>query len=340
MHIAVVADLETVNAQYRAVLPMEELRRRGHVIEFATPRQVLQSFRHRRKPDVVLIHRYVGPDARVLTAQARAASVGVVWDNDDDIGAIPRGSAHHARFGSVALRDVERGVDTMAKDAHVVTTPSGYLAEKYRAMGARNVHVLENYLPRHFCQVARSSHSGIVVVWVAGLEHQIDHQRLRLQRTLERLLDVHADVQLLSIGLGLGIDSVRYRRMRGVDHENLARGLGTCDIGIAPLVDIPWNRARSNVKVKEYAAAGLAWLASPVTPYESLGEREGGRLVADGEWFSELSRLVVDARGRRKLARRASKWAARQTIEQHAVLWLSAFSEAMAAARPAPLMPS
>ena len=48
------------------------------------------------------------------------------------------------------------------------------------------------------------------------------------------------------------------------------------------------NRARSNIKLKEYAAAGACWLASPIGPYVGLGEKQGGRLVA-----------------RRRLARRA-----------------------------------
>jgi hypothetical protein len=52
------------------------------------------------------------------------------------------------------------------------------------------------------------------------------------------------------------------------------------------------------VRVKEYAAAGVRWLASPIGPYAGLGEKQGGRLVPDGRWFEELDRLIRDERAR------------------------------------------
>lgn len=324
MRISVIADTESVNAKYRVMLPMEVLAQRGHLVEYGSRVRLPSRRASAAPPDVVFIHRSVAPETRALAEWLAADGVGIVWDNDDDIGAIPKGSPLYAKFGGAKLQAVARGVTGMARLAHVVTTPSHSLAAKYRASGAQEVRVLENYLPAHFAGVKRGKHDGIVIVWVAALEHQVDYQRLRLQETLQRLLDANGDVQVLSIGLRLGLQSDRYRHMRGVDHENLARGLATCDIGIAPLADIPWNRARSNVKLKEYGIAGLAWLASPVLPYASLGEREGGRLVPDDAWYPELERLVRQDRVRRKLSKHAQKWARSQTLDRHAERWLSA----------------
>lgn len=333
MRIGVVADTESVNGKYRVALPMQELAQRGHEIEFGD--HLVLPVGRLRAPrwDVVFIHRSVAPATKAFAERLVAHGVGVVWDNDDDIGAIPRGSALYAKFGRAQLQKVALGVSGMVRLAHVVTTPSAALAEKYSASGAQHVQILENYLPSHFAKVKPPKHDRVTIVWVAGLEHQVDYERLRLKETLQRLLDSRADLNVLSIGLRLGLQGDHYQHMRGVDHENLARGLATCDIGIAPLADIPWNRARSNVKLKEYGISGLAWLASPVRPYASLGDRQGGRLVADDAWSAELERLVVEGRTRRKLAKRARRWALGETLDRHADRWLAVGNAAIERSR-------
>jgi len=116
-----------------------------------------------------------------------------------------------------------------------------------------------------------------------------------------------------------------------VEFTDLPDRIGGFDIGIAPLADIAWNHARSDIKLKEYAASGVPWLASPVGPYLGLGEGEGGRLVPDDGWFEALDRLVSRPRERRKLSKKASAWAKRQTVDAAAERWERVFSEAAAA---------
>lgn len=260
--------------------------------------------------------------------------IGVVWDNDDDITAIPRESPHYRSIGGPANRaKVVRAVKSMVNAVDVVTTPSERLADQFRGAGAVDVRVLENYLPPDFARVSPRKHAGITIAWLAGLEHQLDYQRLRLKPVLEQLLQRHPDVRVLSIGLGLGLRQDRYEHRPLVEFLDLAEVLSHADIGIAPLADIPWNQARSNVKLKEYAAAGLPWLASPVAPYSGLGEKQGGQLVSDDGWLTALEDLIGDSRRRKKLSKNASKWAKGQLIDKHAHLWLQAYEDAAARAR-------
>src|SRR5262249_21338985 len=138
-------------------------------------------------------------------------------------------------------------------------------------------------------------------------------------------------------GIDIGLDSDRYRHMPWMDYERFLERLSEFDIGIAPLADTAFNRARSNVKLKEYAAAGLPWLASPIGPYREMGAKEGGRLVEDGRWYEELSRLIGEARARRKLAKRAARWGQSQTMSRNTHHWQQALTTAVqrASARPA-----
>lgn len=337
MHIHLVADPALVNTNYRGYQPLMALERaRGHEIDLprlGEPRQGLQRL---QGADAVLIHRYNDPDLLQTVERLRAGGVGVVWDNDDDLTAIPRSNPNFKRFGGAAAKArIRANLTAIVRAVDVVTTPSERLAEQYRRLGARDVRVLENFLPSEFAGVKPRKHDGLTVVWLAGLEHQVDYQQLRLKRTLEQLLDEHADLRVLSIGLGLGLPTDRYEHVRQADFLELAQVMSAGDIGIAPLCDIPWNQARSNIKVKEYSAAGLAWLASPVGPYLTLGEREGGLLVPDDGWRAALDGLIRDARRRSKLAKRAAKWAKGQSIDKHVRLWESALADAAQRARTA-----
>jgi glycosyltransferase involved in cell wall biosynthesis len=117
-------------------------------------------------------------------------------------------------------------------------------------------------------------------------------------------------------------------RLNAHHRPELLRG---CDVmlWIAPLADIPFNRTRSNVKLKEYASAGTPWLASPVGPYAGMGEQQGGRLVADDGWFAALDDLIGHRFARRRLGRKARAWAKTQTIDQAVARWEAVLEEAI-----------
>src|SRR4029077_15407965 len=115
-----------------------------------------------------------------------------------------------------------------------------------------------------------------------------DFEQLQLRETLERLLTRHQHLEVISIGLGLGLRSRRYRHFPITLYGELPDLLVHFDIGIAPIADVRFTRSRSTIKVKEYAAMGVPWLASPIGPYVGLGEEQGGRLVADDRWYEEL----------------------------------------------------
>jgi hypothetical protein len=162
---------------------------------------------------------------------------------------------------------------------------------------------------------------------VAEYEHRIELERLPIAAVLRTLLDTHPDLRLVSVGLRLPIQSDRYEHIAAVPLLELLRTTRKFDIGIAPLADTAFNRSRSDIKLKEYASGCAAWLASPVGPYRRLGEAQGGLLVGDDEWVAKAGELIRNPRRRRRLAKRASKWARDQVIERHGHVWEEAFAE-------------
>jgi glycosyltransferase involved in cell wall biosynthesis len=123
------------------------------------------------------------------------------------------------------------------------------------------------------------------------------------------------------------------------------------DIGIAPLADTAFNRSKSAIKTLDYAALGLAVLASDVPAYrESLcdsacadgrgSDGVGGRLVANTEaaWFRALCDLINDAALRQRLAQGArTAFAAHHTLAAQAASRRAAWLELVAGTADAPL---
>jgi glycosyltransferase involved in cell wall biosynthesis len=228
----------------------------------------------------------------------------------------------YGRFGGVQAHRRLTTRRRLFEVVDLVTTPSEWLAEAFRAAGARQVVVIENYLADEHAGTTAASRQGTVVGWIAALEHQRDLGLLPVRATLGRLLEAVPDLHVWTIGIALGLQSARYRHIHHVEFSSLVREASAFDIGIAPLAaDLPINLARSNVKLKEYAAAGVPWLASPIGPYANMGAEHGGRLVQDELWHEELERLILDIRLRRKLAKRARRWGRTQTIAHHVQRW-------------------
>jgi glycosyltransferase involved in cell wall biosynthesis len=336
VHIAFLARPESGNGFYRAIAPMRALAVHGHrvrplPVENDSPQPVgsLEGL------DVLHVHRYCEERAWRIVREARARGAAVTWDNDDNQAATPRGVAFDRDWNGfqgdrrlTRMRRLWRLVD-------VVTTPSSDLAEQLRRDGAPQTEVIPNYLPDEVLNPDRRPHPRVTIGWTAALEHAADVQRLPILDTLQRLLDERDDINVISLGLRLGLRSDRYFHVPSVPVGLLTKQLVEFDVGIAPLADIPFNRSRSDVKLKEYAAAGVPWLASPTGPYLGMGEKQGGRLVPDERWHEELVRLIEKPRERRKLAKRGAKWVAGQTLSRNVQHWEAVLADAVERSRAA-----
>lgn len=337
MRIAFVADRRSGNGFYRGTGPMSALQQvRGHQVTRLELSDAPPPLEGVRDVDVLHIHRYGEDGAVRLAREAKAHGAAVAWDNDDDIGSVPKGTPGYRKQGGMMWERRLAGMRKIFAIADLVTAPSAGLVERLREYGAPHAEVIENHVPDEFVLRGRPSHEGVEIGWIAGLEHQLDVDRIPIREALQQLLDERPQVRVTSFGLGLGLRSDRYRHVNVVPLLELTRAAATFDVGIAPLSDIAMNRARSNVKLKEYSAAGACWLASPAGPYVGMGEKQGGRLVPDDDWFAALAQLVDKPRERAKLAKRAGKWVAGETLTKHARTWEARFEAAIARARTAP----
>jgi glycosyltransferase involved in cell wall biosynthesis len=352
MRIACLANEQfNANGFYRGVGPMSALVSRGHEVLRLSGHKPKARFALVRNIDVLHVHRYCDELHTIpLIREAKAHGATVVWDEDDDWGAIPPAHPVLRKKGKLFWPRRLKDMKTVFRFADLVTTPSPVLADRLREYGAKETEVIENYIPGLFLERDKSPHTGITIGWVAAKEHRIETEQLPIRDDLQRLLDERPEVSVVSIGLGLGLSGDRYSHKEKVpflesseksegrsgpgivkldSNGGLANHTALFDIGIAPLADAPLNRSRSNIKLKEYAAGGTPWLASPFGPYVGMGSKQGGRLVADDCWHEELNRMIDKERDRRKLAKRATKWVEGETLEKNGYRWEAALEKAI-----------
>jgi hypothetical protein len=340
VRIAFIANPEAPGGWYRGIGPMLALGERGHnICQVWTPEGGIRGERAAGY-DVLHVYRAHEDDVLQIVRAAKQAGMTIVYDNDDDMRAVPRNNKSARDYtgfaGDRALRQIKRLVQ-MADLAIASSRPIG---ERFSEYGAEHVQVIENYVPdAALAATAPPNGDTVHVGWLAGNEHHVDMERLPLRDQFVRLLDAYPQLVIETVGVSMGIPHERYRNDPHVDFFSLPPKLAQWDVGMAPIADIPFNHARSNIKVKEYAALGRAWLASPVGPYAKLGEREGGRLVPDDGWYEAIARLVEKPRELRKLAKRARKWGQAQAISANVRLWEDAIAAAIVRAGGTPRPP-
>lgn len=269
----------------------------------------------RYRADVILTQRHAVPSiaaAETLAAHAKDVGATLIYDIDDDLLTIPPDHPEAA-----ALAPGVAVVERMIQLAGIVRTSTEALAARVAPL-AHRVEVIGTALDER--------------IWLPGRQERIDLYgpvRILCMGTathdgdfaivLPALVEIHREfgdqIQCDMIGFVARSDVPGWiRRLAPSPHAGrsypgfvhwLKRYAGPWDIGLAPLAANPFNDCKSAVKAMDYAALGLAVLASDVTAYRgSSADGSGGWLVANTTeaWHEALSRMIRDADLRRHLA--------------------------------------
>lgn len=98
------------------------------------------------------------------------------------------------------------------------------------------------------------------------------------------------------------------------------------DIALAPLADNMFNRAKSNLRILEYASARYPVVCSPVEPYK--GFKDVLYATEEEEWYNQIEKLVKDESLRKQLAEGLYKdCKERFDINKNYKIWLKAFKD-------------
>lgn len=157
--------------------------------------------------------------------------------------------------------------------------------------------------------------NGIRLVWIgskstlpylAGIKDALEEIGNKYENVSLRIIcDDFFDLQ------NMPIEKCRWSR------KHQAEDLAACDIGLAPLTDDPFSRGKCGFKILQYAATGLAVVASPVGVNKKfIEDAKIGFLACDtSEWVEKLSTLIEDEQLRTQMGSNARMYVKQFDIE-------------------------
>jgi glycosyltransferase involved in cell wall biosynthesis len=259
--------------------------------------------------------------------------VKVVLDLDDNIHAFPDNPPHiHPEHPAW------RPLDRIIREADALFVTGSALAGRYGPY-ARQTFVLPNSIDFSLRDWTRRPERDprlagrTVIGYAGGITHHRDWRAL-----LGTLPAVVSRTPSATVALctgptwkeNLALPDGQVVSLDPVDFADYPALLSQFDIGLAPLLDTEFTRCKSDLKLIEYGALGIPYVASDVTPYRRLHEEtegQGGYLCRTAEqWTEALTRLLSDEDERETRGAFMREYVLRErSLEKGAALWAAAF---------------
>lgn len=246
------------------------------------------------KVDLLVMQRVSSRAQAELVRWMRSKGAAVVMDSDDAMWAIDKKNIAWKAWNAGLYH--WRWMDVVAEIADVTTVTTPALARRYGKHG-RTV-VLPNCVPGdlrdHLTSVRGDLDPGLTVGWAGFTGTHPDDLTVVGDAVRDFQQDTDCTVRVVGDAAGAARDW-------GVSPENVDpvaptpiglpyyTALTSLDVGLVPLRDIAFNRAKSYLKALEFAAAGVIVVASPTPANVELSKTVPMELASSPvEWWQRL----------------------------------------------------
>jgi GT2 family glycosyltransferase/glycosyltransferase involved in cell wall biosynthesis len=280
--------------------------------------------------DVIATQRHAIPDvatADALAAHARKTGATLLFDLDDDLLNVP------------AAKVVRRMLDHA--DIVWVSTPA--LAERLASIRSDGVVIedrLDERIWTHAAPPSTFQQEPVRILCMGAATHSDEFAmiepalvRLKAEYGARVVIDVLGMTDRSELPAGL--NRIRPSTHASQSYPGFVHWLNATQprwhIGLAPLLDTPFNRCKSPIKALDYAAMGLFVLASDMPVYRgSIADGPAGQLVPNStlQWYAALNWLMRNEDLRRATAARSrAAFVANYTLATHAPTRRSAWTQ-------------
>lgn len=265
------------------------------------------------KPDVIVFQMvHTEPALRLfLSMKQLFRNTPVITESDDNILSTPDynpASIAYNEPGSYC-RNVAVA-QFRASDAMIVSTPS--LKEAY-AEFCDHIYIVPNSLDfRIWDNVKQRRNKDLIRIgWAGGASHNDDLKII--EPVVHKTLEKHPTAQFTFVhGIPPFLRDIprveTVAKFARIDRYPQFMASRNFDIGMAPLVDNAFNRAKSNLRWLEYAGLRVPCVASKVGHFEeTIRHGEDGLLChSEQDWLDSIDFLIHDESARRKMGKAAN----------------------------------
>ena len=271
--------------------------------------------------DVVVMQRVTHDYLAQAIPIIRKKGVAVVIDMDDDLTRInPKNPAYWHFHPANPTPHNWVNAQRACSDATWVTVTTPALAERYGHEGRTSI--LKNYVPAWYLDV---QHHDSTLVGYAGSLHSHPDDVPLIANAANRLQQMGQEFHIVSShdGMMSALNLIRPPIGPGaLDQARWPFELSKIGIGLAPLADTEFNRAKSWLKMLEMAAVGVPCIGSPRADYSLLHNMGVGLLVEkQKDWIRKIQLLQREDAMRLDLAAQGREAVSRLTYEKKAYEW-------------------
>lgn len=195
-----------------------------------------------------------------------------------------------------------------------VITSTNFLRELYLKFN-QSIWVIPNSIDFIKWDTKKHNNRRIQIGWIGGGNHYGDLELMKY--IIPKVLEKYKDVEFSFVhGVPSYLRELKLDRFKQTlewvnitQYPKFAQSFNF-DIGLAPLVDNKFNRAKSNLKWLEYSAMQIPTIASNIQPYkECIKDGKTGLLVGwtVDEWVNAISKLVENERLRKQIGNNGYK---------------------------------
>lgn len=229
------------------------------------------------------------------------------------------------------LQDAKETILGMIQVADLVTCTTKFLEQKLLKYN-KNVKILKNYMDLEFWDGEKEVNTSdkFRIGWAGSLTHYDDLQIVI--NPLKRIMDEYpaevvfvGDMRLQDHFKGYPVTT-----MLGVPFEAWPMRLSglRLDIGLAPLKETDFNKAKSNIKWQEYSVAKVPGIFSPTVYFHQDFEPKYGMIAEDEDhWYRCMKHLLDFPQRREEIRENAYSYVTKfYSLEKHIKEWVDAYS--------------
>lgn len=208
------------------------------------------------------------------------------------------------------------GLQQICRTTPYISTTTEYLAKQIKARRKiqDGVFVVPNMISNDYIET-NPRNKTIKIGWAGGFSHFDDLHQTGVLKAIKRLMHEYPNLHFVSVGMPIQpwqLPDGRYTvKAGGLIHGWLTKIYPKLkfDIFIAPIIDNPFNRCKSDIKWQEATRMGALFVGSKVQPYLDVKHNENGLLAdntVDG-WYAQLMKAITSGEDRKNMVTQARK---------------------------------